>query len=450
MRCRPSLVPPPMPPLTLSLMLSLATACGTRATVEVARSAFAPPADSLPVAAGESLQQRIDEAADGAVLALAPGRHAGPVTIVRPLTIVGPREAVIAGNGIGTTVFLHGDDIALQGCTVEGSGTRFDLLDAAVRVEGQRVRVEDVMIRGALFGILVQLSRHATIRGNTVLGTGQPAMGLRGDGIRLWETTDSEVRDNVVRGCRDVVVWYSSRNRIEGNAVSDCRYGTHFMYSHDNDVVGNRYVDDVVGVFVMYSRDVRLVRNLLARAGGAAGIGLGVKESGNLVVEDNWFVQDTTGIYLDTSPMDLAHENRFRGNVVRLCDTAVAFHASVTRNEFTGNLFADNGTLVAVGGDGDVLRCVFRENWYDTYRGYDFDGDGVGDVPFEFRRLSTQLQGRHPDLALLHGAPAMQMVDLVGEVLPLFSPKQLMRDERPLVREIAVAWTPREEDDDAR
>jgi nitrous oxidase accessory protein len=416
--------------------------------VHAAPAPFVAPAGSAAVPAGEPLQPRIDAAADGAVLALAPGRYRGPITVTRPLTIVGPRDAVIAGSGEGTTVFLHGDRIALQGCTVEGSGTRFDLLDSAVRVEGQDVRVEDVEVRGALFGILVQLSRRAVVRGNRVLGTGQPAMGLRGDGIRLWETTDSVVAHNEVRDCRDVVVWYSSKNRIEGNRVSGCRYGTHFMYSHDNDVADNRYVDDVVGVFVMYSHDVRLRRNLLARAGGAAGIGIGLKESGNLVVEENWLVQNTTGIYLDTSPLDLAHENRFRGNVIRLCDTAVAFHASSSRNDFTQNVFADNGAIVTVGGGGDVLQCAFRGNFYDTYRGYDLDGDGFGDVPFEFRRLSTQLEARHPDLALLHGAPAMQMVDLVGEVLPLFAPKQLLRDERPLVREGAASWTP--EVDDAR
>jgi len=36
-------------------------------------------------------------------------------------------------------------------------------------------------------------------------------------------------------------------------------------------------------------------------------------------------------------------------------------------------------------------------------------------VPFVFRRLSSQLESRCAELALLHGAPAMAMVDLVGE-----------------------------------
>ncbi|MGE3171676.1 MAG: nitrous oxide reductase family maturation protein NosD [Planctomycetota bacterium] len=432
----------------------LATACADRSPQDAGGAAIGAlpeavaPADRC-VAAGEPLQAAIDAAADGATVELLPGEHRGPVRLDRGITLRGPRAAVIASDGTGSTVQLGGKGAGLLGCTVRGSGSRFDLLDSAIRVEGQDLVVRGVQVREALFGILVQLSQRVTIAGNVVLGTGQAAMGLRGDGIRLWETTDSVVADNVVRDCRDVVVWYSSGNRITGNRTSGCRYGTHFMYSHGNVVSDNRHVDDVVGIFVMYSRDVEIRRNLLARSTGAAGIGLGVKESGNLVVADNWFVQDTIGVYLDTSPLDTSHHNEFTGNVFRLCDAAVSFHASVTRNRFTDNQFADNDALLRVGGQGDALACEFRSNHYDGYRGYDLDGDGIGDVPFEYRRLSSQLEDRRPELALLHGAPALQMVDLVGELLPMFAPRMLMTDAAPRLRAQARGWQP-QEDADAR
>jgi nitrous oxidase accessory protein len=418
-------------PCTICLLL--VAACGREP------AAAAPPPALLaagePVAPGEPLQARVDAAADGAVLTLLPGRHRGPVRIARGVTLQGTRDAVVVSDGTGTTVRLAGDHSVLRGITVEGSGDRADLSDGAVLVAGTGITVEDVLVRGALFGILAQQSSHIAIRRNVVVGSGQPALGLRGDGIRLWETTDSVVENNVVRDCRDLVVWYSSRNRVVGNAVTGCRYGTHFMYSHDSVVADNRYVDDVVGLFVMYSHGVQVQRNLLARAGGAAGIGLGVKESGDLVVEDNWFVQDTDGVYLDTTPFANEQHNRFARNVVRLCDTALHFHASLQRNEFTDNVFADNGALIAVGGGGDALGCDFHGNWFDTYRGYDLDGDGSGDVPFEFRRLSSQLTSRYPDLALLQGAPALQAVDLIGELLPLFAPRLLLRDQAPRLHE---------------
>jgi nitrous oxidase accessory protein len=363
------------------------------------------------------------------------------VVVDKPLTIWGPRDAVVRASD-GSTVRVHCDGARLCGFTVAGSGQRFDRMDGGVHLQGDDLVLEGVTVQKALFGIVVEKCKRATVRGCTVVGTGLPAMGLRGDGIRLWETQDSVVEDSEVRDARDVVVWYSSRNRFERNTVVASRYGTHFMYSHDNTVRDCRYVEDEVGVFVMYSHDLVLERNLFAKAGGAAGIGIGLKEAGNLVIEDNWLLANTTGIYVDASPLDPAHTNRYRRNVVRFSEAAIALHASVKRSEFADNEFRDNGATVRVGGQGDALGCEFRGNYYDAYQGYDFDGDGRGDVPFEFRRLSTQLEGRFPELALLHGSPAMTLVDVIGEVMPLFAPRQLLRDASPRMRPLAMARTP--------
>jgi nitrous oxidase accessory protein len=415
-------------------------ACGDAPPMATARI-VAAPMGGHEVAPGDGLQAAIAAAAPGAVLHLRAGEHRGPITIDKPLTVWGPPDAVVRG-GDGSTVRVTTSGARLLGFTVAGSGQRFDLMDGGVHLSGDDLVLEGVTVRDALFGILVERCKRAAVRGNLVIGTGLPAMGLRGDGIRLWETTDSQVVDNRVVDSRDVVVWYSSNNHLARNTVTRSRYGTHFMYSHGNVVEDSRYVENEVGVFVMYSRDIRLARNLIAKAGGAAGIGIGLKEAGNVAVEDNWLLANTTGVYIDNSPLDPDHHNRYRRNVIAFAEAAIALHASTQRSEFADNLFRDNGAALEVGGRGDALACTFAGNWYDTYQGYDFDGDGRGDVPFEFRRLSTQLEGRYPELALLHGAPAMAMVDLVGEVMPLFAPRCLMRDASPRTAAPAMAWTP--------
>ena len=399
------------------------------------------PVAGHEVAPGDSLQQAIDAALPGDTLILQAGQYRGSVRIDKPLHLWGPATAVLSGAE-RTTVSVKADGVTLRGFTVAGSGQRFDLMDGGIHLQGKDLVLEGVTVRGALFGIVVERSERAVVRGNVVIGTGLPAMGLRGDGIRLWETTDSRVTDNVVRDSRDVVVWYSSRNHLANNTVMRSRYGTHFMYSHENVVEDSRYVEDEVGVFVMYSRDIVVRRNLIAKAAGAAGIGLGLKEAGNLTVEDNWFLANTTGIYVDASPLDPDHRNQYRRNVVRFAETAVSLHSAQRRSDFNDNQFRDNGAVVKVGGRGDAMGCDFLGNYYDTYQGYDFDGDGRGDVPFEFRRLSTQLEGRYPELALLHGAPAMAMVDLVGEVMPLFTPSRLLVDPMPRLRPPTMAWSP--------
>ena len=56
---------------------------------------------------------------------------------------------------------LEGEGAALLGLTVDGSGGRFELLDAAVHVSGEGGRVEGVLIRNAVFGILVERAQPA-------------------------------------------------------------------------------------------------------------------------------------------------------------------------------------------------------------------------------------------------------------------------------------------------
>ncbi|HBZ69159.1 MAG TPA: nitrous oxide reductase family maturation protein NosD [Deltaproteobacteria bacterium] len=391
-----------------------------------------PPA-CREVAAGSALQVLLDSAESGSALCLAPGEYTGPLRIGAGVTLWGPREAVIRSSGAGTTIRLEADGATVLGITVDGSGGRFDLLDAAVRIEGKGVRVEGVRIRNAVFGLLAEKSKQVILRGNEVKGDPEQTLGMRGDGIRLWETSDSRVEDNVLQDSRDVVVWYSSRNLLLRNRIERGRYGTHLMYSHENRLEGNRYVGNVAAIFVMYSRDVQIRDNLLADSGGAAGMGLGIKESGNLDVRGNRFVHNTVGIYLDTSPLYEDDSNVFEGNLFRLGDAGVVFHSSETRNTFLANDFRDLQACVLVEGGGDALGVTWRGNYFDDYAGYDLDGDGVGDLPYEYRSLANELTARVPALAFFRGTPALGLVETIGRIVPLFEPRLILVDPAPRI-----------------
>ncbi|MCB9918364.1 MAG: nitrous oxide reductase family maturation protein NosD [Planctomycetes bacterium] len=386
------------------------------------------------------LQEMLDAASPGDLLCLEVGEHPGPLAIRKAITIWGPRDAIVRSRGDGTTISVEAAEVRLLGFSVDGSGARFDQTDAAVRVRADRAEVRGLHVYGALFGILVELANRVEIRSNYVEGLGQKAFGLRGDGIRFWEVRGSSIRDNLVSEARDVVVWYSSGNTISGNQVRHCRYGTHFMYSHDNRVENNRYTDNVVGIFVMYSRNVDLRRNLIVRCSGAAGIGLGVKESGNLEVVENAFLANTVSVYLDTSPLDRTHRNHFVRNQIRMSETAVGFHSSPSRNFFEANTLKDNARQVTVGGGGDANGATWIGNHWDDYQGYDLDRDGIGDVPYELQSLSGELISKKPELAFLRGTPAMTMVDIVGHVLPLFAARRVLADPTPRVQGLRLDW----------
>ena len=397
------------------------------------------PATCHVVVPGESLQAVVDAAPDRTALCLSPGTYDAPVALARGVVLWGPRDAVVRSRGQGTTVTLGGTGTQLLGVTVDGSGDRFDTTDAGVLVLGaQDARVEGVRLVNATFGILVERSRGVIVRANEVVGNPRTSLGMRGDGIRLWETRDSIVDGNVVRSSRDVVVWFSPNNRVENNDVENSRYGTHLMYSSDAVVANNRYVRDEVGVFVMYSRNVDVDHNIAADAGGSAGMGIGLKESGNVRVRNNLLVHDSVGVYIDESPLQPQDFDAFDRNVFRLDDTAVVFHASPRGTSFRQCSFRDNSVQVRVDGGGDATGITWDENDWSDYAGYDLNGDGIGDAPYELRSLSLDLIDAHPDLAFFAGAPTLALVEAAGRALPVFEPRTVLRDAHPRMSPLPI------------
>ena len=390
----------------------------------------------MVVAAGADLGAEVEDAEAGTALCLEPGTYRGPITISKPLTVWGTHDAVVLSTGKGTTIELAGDHVSLLGFTVDGSGGRFDTLDAAVHVEADDARVEGMLVRNAAFGLLVEKSNRAQIIDNLVQGPDEGPLGLRGDGIRLWETRESVVRDNRVIGSRDMVIWYSSNNRLERNTVVRSRYGTHFMYSHDNVVEGNQYLDNVVGIFIMYSRNVALRENLLARSSGPGGMGLGIKESGNLTVADNAFIANTKGVYMDTTPLEPDDYNTFENNAFFHSEVAILMHSSEKRNAFAGNTFVSNHSQLQVEGGGNALAVDWKGNSFDDYAGYDMDRDGFGDIPYELRRLSSQLESTYPQLQFFRGAITLSLLDAISSLFPMMAPETTLIDPRPRVGQV--------------
>lgn len=436
------------------LVLTALAACGDGGPLVAGNDPRAfraePPRPRCDVVAegGAALQPIIDGVAEGGTLCLEGGSYGGPLVLRRRMTLWGAPDAVILSTGSGTTVRVEADGVTLLGFAVDGSGGRFDLLDAAIHVSGEGAVVEGVLITRAVFGLLVEKAANVTLRHNEIRGIVEGPIGLRGDPIRLWETRDSLILGNRVVAGRDIVIWYSTRNRIAENWVTDGRYGTHLMYAHHNVIEDNRYDDSIVGIFLMYSHDVIVRRNRLLGSRGPAGMGLGAKESGNLLIEENAVIDNTIGFYLDTSPHQEDHENLFRENIIAFSDAGVVFHSSETRNRFSGNDFRDNRVQVKVEGEGNARGVDWRGNRWDDYQGYDLDGDGIGDIPYELRSLSGELVQRQPALAFLNGTPALWMIDAITHIAPLLAPRVLLEDPAPLMDARRPAGSPAGTGDD--
>ncbi|HVW29626.1 MAG TPA: nitrous oxide reductase family maturation protein NosD [Polyangiaceae bacterium] len=356
----------------------------------------------------------------------------GDYVIERPMTIHGELGATIVGTGAGTVVTLGAPGAALDNVVVRHSGRRNTTEDAGVRATAPDAVVSHVRVEDTLFGIsLGPCARcrvdHAWVRGD------QRDMELRGDGIKLWESSDSVVEDSVVEDSRDVVVWYSRRVRLARNTITRSRYGSHFMYSHDSVVRDSRLVNNVVGIFVMYSSRVHAERNVLAGARGAAGMGVGFKESDGVSLKDNWFVANNTGTYLDQTPRSKDAPVRFDHNVFALNETALRLHSSESGLFFSDNEFQSNGAAVEVEGGGDALGVTFHRNYWSDYEGYDLNHDGFGDVPHEVQRLSSDLLEEYPSLRLFTGTATMSLIDTIARAAPVFASQKMLSDDQPRI-----------------
>lgn len=360
------------------------------------------------------------------------GVYHGDLRIGRPITLRGDGRAVLEGSGQGTVVSVESDGVTLANVTVRHSGRRQTTEDAGVRAKGAGIRIENVAVEDALFGITLGPCPRCVVEHCHVTGASADPE-LRGDGIKLWESSDAVVRGNLVEGARDVVVWYSRRVLLDGNTVRHGRYGTHFMYAHDSVVKNSLIEQNTVGIFVMYSSRLQVEHNVLAGARGAAGMGIGFKESDGVVLVGNWLVANTTGIYLDRTPLSASKPVVFSSNVVALNDVAMGFLGAEAGLRFEDNDFHENVALVNFDPEGRALEARFEHNRWSDYAGYDLNHDGVGDVPFQVKQLSRELVDSTPALALFQGTAAFGLIDAMARAVPVLSSRVLLSDPAPVV-----------------
>jgi nitrous oxidase accessory protein len=384
-----------------------------------------------------ALQPRIDATPAGATLSLEPGLYAGPVTIARPIEIVG-NGAVIDGGGTGTVVTLATDDARLGGLVIRNSGMRLDTIDAGIAVRGSYNAIRDIAIENCLFGIDLQQANGNVVR-RVRIQSKAVEQSLRGDAIRLWYAHDNRIEGNTVSDSRDIVVWYAERNRIVDNTVRANRYGIHFMYSHDNEVRGNRITESDVGIFLMYSNDITVQDNIVSRSIGPSGVGIGFKEASGVRILDNEVLGNAVGFYLDVSPFEPDTTNTFEGNRVAGNAIAFLFHNDQDGNIVGRNDLVSNFAEVVVRANGTALRNGFAANRWDSYAGVDRNADGTGDAPFEVWAYADRLWMDVPPVAFFRGSPALELLDFVERLAPFTEPRLIMRDGEPRMARVVEA-----------
>lgn len=388
------------------------------------------------------LARALAAAAPGETIRVRGGRYTGPLTVDRPLTLVGEQWPVVDGGGRGTVVRITAPGVELSGFLVRGSGASLDEENSGIAVEAPRARIVDNRLEDVLFGIYARKAPGGEIRDNVITGKDLDSA-RRGDAIRIWYSDGVTIVGNEVSRSRDVVLWYSRHLELRDNVVRGGRYGLHFMYCDDATIHGNLLVGNSVGAFLMYSRRLELSGNTVAGSRGPSGYGVGLKDMDDAVVRGNLFAGNRIAVYLDNSPREMGSHTLVAGNRLVANDHGVELMPNVRRARFEGNGFEGNGEQVAIAGQGgEPAANTWHGNYWSDYRGFDADRDGRGDLAYRADRLFESLADRSPELRLFRYGPAAAAVDLAARVMPLIRPVPKLEDPVPSMAPPVLAGVP--------
>ena len=381
-------------------------------------------------------QNLVDAAPAGSTLRPPPGSYSGPVVMTKPLVIEGGGQVTIDAGDKGTVFSLQTDGAVLRGLHLTGSGDSHDTDDSCLDVRGHRNVIENLVIDNCLFGIDLKQSSDSLVRGNKVRSKPRD-LGVRGDGLRLWYSDRNLIEGNEVADSRDMVAWYSHDNVFRRNVGMRSRYSIHFMFANNNVVEDNRFYGNSVGVYFMYTEGGVMRNNLISHATGATGMAIGFKEASNTVIEGNEIIYCAVGIGSDLSPFQPDSRIWVRGNRFAYNGIAVKLTSELGGNVVTDNIFEGNLTNVVQSGRGKSGLNEWSGNYWDDYQGFDRDGNGTGDTPYELYAFADQIWIEMPPARFFKTAPVMELLDFLERLAPFSSPELTLKDEKPRFRKPA-------------
>lgn len=395
---------------------------------------------------GEPLQPLIERAERGDRLILPGGRYPGPLVIDRTLTLSGATGAVIDGGGQGHAVVLDAPNIVIEGVTIENWGANLTDMDAGIFIEeraGGSV-IRDSRLEGPGFGLWLDAVSDVQVLDNVIRGDATVRSQDRGNGVHLFNSRNVRVEGNDIRHTRDgIYIDTSSQCLLRGNHMQALRYGVHYMYAYDNRVEENTTRDTRTGYALMQSKRLTVIGN---RSEGDRNYGILMNNITDSTLRDNRVSgahqrRDAQGKGLVSGADGKAifvynsQYNRFEANRLAESDIGIHLTAGSEDNELVGNAFVDNRQQVMyVATRAQEWSEAGQGNYWSDYLGWDLDGDGVGDTPYEPNDAMDRLLWRYPVARLLMHSPAVLALRWVQRQFPVFRP-QGVKDSHPLMNE---------------
>ncbi|MCP5050817.1 MAG: nitrous oxide reductase family maturation protein NosD [bacterium] len=407
--------------------------------------AWLPLIVGTPVAGAQSfkdikeLESYIDSLTDFKKIVVT-GHYKGLLTIRKPVHLVG-KDAVFDGEGKSDVIIVAetASGTILEGLSIIDSGRSLYRYHCGIKVEeAKNLVIKNNRFKNNLTAIYLKKSHGSKVLNNESVGLARSLSVERaGDGIHLFASKNLLIKGNRMFEHRDgTYMEYSDKVDVIGNRYGrHLRYGLHYMYSVDNRFEDNIFEECGTGAAIMYTERVVLKRNIFRNIRGSRAYGILFKDARGLLLEENVFLENTIGLYLDNSHKNIIHNNLFVAN-----GWAIDIFSSCHSNIIYGNAFIASTYEVS----SDIRRTKNHfyhpekkiGNYWDTYAGYDLDSDGLGDIPHNPVSFFGYLAKRYPDITVFAKSPVAAAIDYAERALPIVSTDGF-KDKFPLIK-----WTP--------
>lgn len=386
------------------------------------------------VAPGQRIAGAIARAAPGDTILIARGRYEENLKIDKPLHLLGVNRPTISGGLHGDTLRIVAPDVVIEGLIIADSGGDLGQQNAGIYIQpgAHRARVRNCDLAYNLFGLWIEKANDVVVENNLITGKRDFFSSQRGNGIQLYNTEGAKIIGNNISFVRDAIyVDVSHHAQFRNNRLHHSRYGTHYMNSYYNVWDGNVSYLNRGGLALMEVRN-QVVRNNVAWGNSDHGIMLrSIQDS---VIENNVVAGNARGFFIyDAEYITL------RGNLVVDNQTGVHLSAGSLHNIVEANDFISNHEQVKYVAANDTIWGAKEGNYWSNYLGWDRDGNGHGDIPYEANDIVDHLTWKYPMMKLLLGSPAVQTLRLIARQFPLLRAPSVV-DPNPLMQPQHSDW----------
>ena len=383
---------------------------------------------------GESIAAAIQRASAGDTVVVEKGRYEERLRIDKPLKLIGRQRPTIAGGNQGDVIRVAAPDVTVEGLIVTGSGDSLSDQNAGIYIQpgADRARVANCDIAYSLFGLWIEKASDVTIERNLITGKRDYQSAQRGNGIQLYNTKGARIIGNEISFVRDGLYIDVSHHAVfSHNRIHHVRYGAHYMNSYYNVWEYNDSHHNRGGMALMEVRSQTVRHN---RAWANSDHGIMLRTIQDSVVEDNVVAGNDRGFFIYDAEYNVIRRNLVVGNNV-----GAHLWAGSTRNDVDANDFIENRQQVRYVGSKDEPWGKKQGNYWSNYLGWDRNGDGIGDVPYEANDLVDRLSWRHAMMKLLMNSPAVQTLRLIARQFPLLRATSVV-DAQPRMHPYHSDW----------